>query len=163
MFSVSDDSFSFFARSQKQIIFSFVCKSQKKLKESVPSSWLAPLILESSTPTVKNEAPYAASCSFLIEVSDSSLPHTCVKQMIMLLESFTVTLLRWIWAAISHHANVAAQKRRSRSPPSLGRTIFASLQRKITRYLSIQLFICKCKLPLCYQHDCYLLWVQHYI
>lgn len=47
---------------------------------------------------------------FLIEVSDFPRPHTCVKQMIMLLESFTVTLLRWIWAALSHHANVAVHK-----------------------------------------------------
>lgn len=61
---------------------------------------------------------------FLIEVSDFPQPHTCVKQMIMLLESFTVTLLRWIWAALSHHANVAAQKKKKLSPSSLGRTIF---------------------------------------
>lgn len=71
------------------------------------------LIPVSSSVMVKNEAPYTASCSFffLIEVSDFPRPHTCVKQMIMLLESFTVTLLRWIWAALSHHANAATQKK----------------------------------------------------
>lgn len=34
------------------------------------------------------------AAAFLIEVSDFPQLHTCVKQMIMLLESFTVTLRR---------------------------------------------------------------------
>lgn len=123
---------------------------------------LSLLIPMSSSVMVKNEAPYAASRSFfLIEVSDFPWPHTCVKQMIMLLESFTVTLLRWIWAVLSHHANVAARKSLSPSPSSLGRTIFAVLQRKITRNRVIQLFIGECKLSLYYWNDCYyyLFWV----
>lgn len=53
------------------------------------------------------------AAAFLIEVSDFPQLHTCVKQMIMLLESFTVTLRRWIWGALSHHANVAALKKTS--------------------------------------------------
>ena len=60
------------------------------------------------------------AAAFLIEVSDFPWPHTCVKQMIMLLESFTVTLLRWICAALSHHANVAAQEKKESLPPLWG-------------------------------------------
>lgn len=89
--------------------------------------WLSSFILMSSSVMVKDEAPYAARCSFfflffLIEVSDFPQLHTCVKQMIMLLESFTVTLRRWIWGALSHHANVAALK----NLPPLDGTIFAA-------------------------------------
>lgn len=100
--------------------------------------WLSPLIPASSCMMVKNEAPYAASCSFLIEVSDFSRLHTCVKQMIMLLESFTVTLLRWIWAALSHHANVATQKNLFSSSLSLlsGENYFCNITKKDYALLS---------------------------
>lgn len=46
--------------------------------------------------------------------------NTCVNQMIKLLKSFTVTLLWWIWGALSHHANAAVQK----PSPSLQRELF---------------------------------------
>lgn len=91
----------------------------------------------------KNEASYTASCSFLNEMSDFSRLHTCVKRMMMLLKSFTVTLLWWIWGALSHHANVAVQK------PSFfsGENSFYSITKKDFLYLT-DLLIGGCKIPL---------------
>lgn len=60
------------------------------------------------------------AAAFLIEVSDFSQLHTCVKQMIMLLESFSMASPRWIWGALSHHANVTAHK----NLPPLWRELF---------------------------------------